>query len=414
MNLVSLASLAVGIETLRANPLRTILSTLGVIIGVGALVAILSLGDGLEQFSRNQIELTTDLQTVSVTPRTADRSDGVLVRRTDVVQLSQQDIADLAEEIGDLGDVTLMLTGSAWARLPGDTARYAALVVATLTNATSVLPVTLEAGRFLEPGDYESDGRVVVLSLKLAMQLSGMESTRQVLGQSLDIGGSSYEVVGVVAQAEGQPQARAIVPLVPVVRAWLSDGGRQAAIATVKAHRIEQVPQVRDRVEGWLRRRFGSAEESFTVASSEGRVAQARQAFLVFKLTMGCITGISLVVGGIGIMNILLASVMERTREIGVRRAAGARGRDILLQFLAEAVAISSVGSFIGVILGMIGAFAGTAVIRAVTDAPVKATFTWPSIVAAVGAALLIGLVFGTYPARRAASLMPIEAIRHE
>jgi putative ABC transport system permease protein len=414
MNLVSLASLAVGIETLRANPLRTMLSTLGVIIGVGALVAILSLGDGLEQFSRSQIELTTDLQTVSVTPRTVDRSDGVLVRRTDVVQLSQQDIADLAEEIRDLADVTLTLTGSAWARLPGDTARYAALVVATLPNATSVFPVTLEAGRFLEPGDYESDRRVVVLSPKLAMQLSGMDSTRQVLGQSLDIGGSSYEVVGIVAQAEGQPQARAIVPLVPVIRAWLSDEGRRAAMATVKAYRIEQVPQVRDRVESWLKRRFGSVEESFAVASSEGRVAQARQAFLVFKLTMGCITGISLVVGGIGIMNILLASVVERTREIGVRRAAGARGRDILLQFLAEAIAISSVGSFIGVILGMVGAFAGTAVIRAVTDAPVNATFTWPSIAAAVGAALLIGLVFGTYPARRAASLTPIEAIRHE
>jgi len=91
MNLVSATSLVVGIETLRANPLRTVLSTLGVIIGVGALVAILSLGDGLEQFSRGQIELTTDLQTVSVTPKTVDQSDGVLVRRTDVVQLSQQD-----------------------------------------------------------------------------------------------------------------------------------------------------------------------------------------------------------------------------------------------------------------------------------------------------------------------------------
>ena len=135
---------------------------------------------------------------------------------------------------------------------------------------------------------------------------------------------------------------------------------------------------------------------------------------LVFKLVMGAIAGISLLVGGIGIMNILLASVAERTREIGIRKAAGARQRHVLLQFLAESVAITGIGSVLGVILGLAGAFGITAGIRHLTDAPLYAAFTWQSVAVAAAAALLVGLVFGTYPARRAARLSPIEASRHE
>ena len=142
--------------------------------------------------------------------------------------------------------------------------------------------------------------------------------------------------------------------------------------------------------------------------------AQARQGMLVFKLVMGAIAGISLLVGGIGIMNILLASVIERTREIGIRKAAGARQRHVLIQFLAEAVVITAAGSVLGVILGLTGAFSITAGIRHFTDAPIYAAFTWPSVAVAAGAALLVGLIFGTYPAKRAARLSPIDAIRHE
>ncbi len=151
------------------------------------------------------------------------------------------------------------------------------------------------------------------------------------------------------------------------------------------------------------------------IETSEQRLAQAMQGIFVFKLFMGAITGISLLVGGIGIMNVLLASVTERTREIGVRKAAGARRADIVMQFLVESVVISGVGSLVGAALGLTTSFALVALIRARAKAVLlDATFSWSTVLLAAVAALTVGLVFGTYPARRAGKLSPIDAIRHE
>jgi putative ABC transport system permease protein len=182
----------------------------------------------------------------------------------------------------------------------------------------------------------------------------------------------------------------------------------------VKAARVESVEEVRGAVERWLAARNPAWPAGSTIRTSAARARQTRQGVLVFKLAMGAITGISLLVGGIGIMNVLLASVAERTREIGIRKATGARHRDILLQFLSESVAITGAGSLIGVVLGLAAGFGITAIIRSQSQAQVYAAFAWQTVLVAVAAAVVVGVMFGMYPALRAARLSPIEAIRHE
>jgi putative ABC transport system permease protein len=183
----------------------------------------------------------------------------------------------------------------------------------------------------------------------------------------------------------------------------------------VRAADVERVDSVRALTERWLDARHSAWQGKVRVQTeAASRLKQARQGILIFKLAMGSFAAIALIVGGIGIMNVLLASVLERTREIGVRKAIGARQRDILLQFLAESVAVSGVGSVFGVAAGLAGAFAVTAVMRSRTEAIIFAAFTWQTIVVAAAIAVGIGLAFGTYPALRAARLSPIDAIRHE
>jgi putative ABC transport system permease protein len=190
-------------------------------------------------------------------------------------------------------------------------------------------------------------------------------------------------------------------------------GEPRAVMMVGKFARVEEADSVRARLMRWADARFGAGTTQFR--SNEGRLEQAAQAVLLFKLFMGAITGISLLVGGIGIMNVLLASVTERTREIGIRKAMGARKRDVLWQFLAESVAVASLGSGLGVVLGLTGAYGITWLMRSqLTGMLIYASVSWSTVLVAVCSAVFVGLVFGTYPARRAARLDPIDAIRHE
>ena len=221
-------------------------------------------------------------------------------------------------------------------------------------------------------------------------------------------------VIGILTAAEEERQPLVYMPVGAATDVKTSMFGVVAPTLLVKVERVEMSSLTRLRIEQWLARRVGAWKGRVDVSMNRSRVEQVEQGMLAFKLLMGAITGVSLLVGGIGIMNVLLASVVERTREIGIRKAAGAQHRHILVQFLCESVAISTAGSLFGVLFGLATSFTVSAVMRARTNAPVYAWVSPSTIGVAVLASVLVGLTFGLYPALRAARLAPIEAIHRD
>ena len=408
------SSLFVGLETLRANPARTVLSTLGIVMGVAALVAVLSLGDGMEQYSREQIEKTTDLQGISVTPSLFRTVEGQRFPRTDPVAFGREELDSAAAVVAGRASARLALSGQALLTLPPDTTPGVVQIVGTIGgNAAELRPMA--AGRFLTDTELAANAPVTVVSADLGKRMARGRAVDAIVGDTLRFESERRVVVGVFAPSPRLAGAAAIMPMGAAQSALPPALVGRPSTIVVTATRVEDVPAVRTAIESWLARRYGPAwKERVSVASNESRVEQVAQAMFLFKLFMGAITGISLLVGGIGIMNVLLASVTERTREIGIRKATGARSRQIMLQFLAESVVIAVVGSLIGVILGATGAFGVTTMMRKLTQAPMYAGFSPSTFAVAVLSSATVGVVFGLYPALRAARLSPIEAIRHE
>ncbi len=410
MKRASRESVVIGIEGLRLNPLRTLLSTLGIVIGVASLVAILAVGDGAEQWSRDQISETTSLQGIVARPKTTEVVEGVRIGRTRVDTLTEADATDLSELFAGQAHVWITTASSVRVGWDPDSTPQ----VAVLTGIAGNPPAdrwTMTEGRYLTLSEVQGGVGAAVISPALADAMR-MEGIGNVLGRDLWIGGEAVRVVGILGSGFGTSPAL-YVPFSVARRLAQPGDGRPLPSVSIRVGRIEQVDTTVAELRSWLRTRF-SSDDGFSIITSGARVAQARQGFLVLKLVLGAITGISILVGGIGIMNVMLASVSERTREIGIRKAIGARKRDILWQFLAESVTVSAVGSALGVVVGLVGAFGITALIRRISEAPLQAAFTWWTPLVAAVAAILIGIAFGTYPAKLAAQLSPIDAIRHE
>ncbi len=401
-------SLLVGVEALRANPLRTVLSTLGVVMGVGAMVSVLSLGDGVERYARERL-VSRDLMTITVTPSTSTRVDGMFVRKEDYVRLSAADGKEILAAVPELERAAVSAQGPQLVFIGDSLEPRGFLVRGVDADLAMQDSLVVANGRWVTA----TDTAVVVLSSRAAGVVAG-DTTKpaDALGRTVTFRGNAHAVIGVLAPAEREELLGAYVPIGDVTRAL---GERTVLSVRLIARRIEDVDSAMVHTERWAEGRFGKKwKEAVNVSSQAGLVEQVAQAMRIFKLLMAAITGVSLLVGGVGIMNVLLASVAERTREIGIRKAMGARDRDILVQFLAESVAITSFGASIGVLLGLAIAFGTAAIMRLQTKAEVYAAVTLPTVSFAVVISVLIGLVFGLYPARRAARLSPIDAIRHE
>ena len=407
-------ALGIGGEALFANPLRTLLSTLGVIIGVASLVAVLSLGDGMQAAARSQAERLTGVQTVMLTPKTTEQVDGVWVPIRNYPVFTPTDAAD-AQAATRAPGMSLVVSGALTLDNPAANRRRAATVSGVLSRADQFHSLELADGRFFTDAEATRGALVIVLSHKLAQELAPDGDPGRLLGAELRADGTTLTVIGTLASYEGETASAAYVPFATAPRVLPPVDAPRPTTLMLRATSIETVEALRDAAEDWAAQRYASRLAKLKIETQRMRLAQTEQGILIFKIFMGAIAGISLVVGGVGIMNVLLASVTERTREIGIRKALGARGRDVLLQFLAESVAISGAGSAIGVVLGITGAFGVTAIIRAQAKAPFfHAGFSWSTVMVAVLSSVVVGLVFGTYPALRASRMSPIDAIRHE
>jgi putative ABC transport system permease protein len=414
-------SLRIAFDTLRSHPLRTALSTLGVLIGAAALVAVLSLGDGFENAVREMANADGRMQTIALGARTFDQVAGQRVQRRAPPKFTSADVDSLSGWLAaqTRGGVSVRLWQSGlgllreepWSRRAG--VRGIMLVGAHVSPGA--VPMPIAAGRALGKSDDQSHVARCVISDSLARLIAN--DAKGAVGHVIRLESESLVVVGVLERSatDARSPVLATVPLTLAPTVFSDIAARSEPAFQLRVARVEEVGNVKQAASMWLRRRFGAQwTDSASVQSYEQEAAQGAKGLLMFKLFMGAITGISLVVGGIGIMNVLLAGVTERTREIGIRRAVGARRQDILRQFLLEAVVISLFGSLCGVILGMGAARVAAAVMRTASMGNVEAGFSLSTFAVACVSAIATGLVFGSYPALRASRLTPLEALRHE
>lgn len=414
-NLLSVAAVeAVG--ALRANLLRTLLSTLGIVIGVAALVAILGLGDGMEQFGREQLSSKTDVSTIVVAPITGEEVDGIYLEKQNVVPLTPADAAALAQVFGEKAtSIDLMSKTKAWVHLEGDTLRRPSLLIASLVNP---FPDTMRAayGRLLQPADFQNSDSVAVLSHLLALRLRPESNWAQLLEKQVVWAGHRLRVVGILKKGAATDEDGE-VPTVTLPIQLLSAGEikKSPPAMQVKVKNVEELPAMKADLEKWLAADGRGGETNFKVYTNDFWVEQLRKGIMVFKIIMGMIVGIAILVGGIGVMNVLLMSITERTREIGIRKALGAKRKAIALQFLSESLAISVLGCLLGLALGLMFNFAATPLVMHLAEVKgFKAAISPGSFVVVMLVAIFIGIAFGTFPAMKASKLSPVDAIRHE
>ena len=386
-----------ALSRLRTARVRAALTMLGVVIGVASVVALVGVGRGTTSQITSQLNaLGTNLLTISATGR---NGSSTTLTREDADAIAQiETIAAVAPEAQTSGVVAAGLTTTTTSII-GTSAAYA-----------SVRAYTVWQGTFLTDTDVDSSLRVAVLGATVADDL-GLDASA--IGTQVTIGGRPFEVIGILQPKGGagfqDPDNQVLVPIGTVEKYFV--GNHQVRTIGVSVAQADQIQAARNSITELLRVRHGisaTATDDFSIFDQAQLLAAASTISGTLTLLLGGIASISLIVGGIGIMNIMLVSVRERTREIGIRKALGARARDILSQFLIEALTLSLFGGLIGIGLGL----AVSAVIGRI--AGWGFSFDPATVALATLFSLVVGVVFGVWPARLAARLDPIAALRYE
>lgn len=392
-----------------ANRLRSFLTMLGMMIGVAAVILMSAIGEGSKQTINDQIAAMGSNLFIVLSGSTT--SGGARAGSGAAPTLTAMDASAIAELSG-VAAVAPSSRGTA--QMVYGSNNWSARVEASTPGFFDVREWSIEKGYSFADADVRNAARVVVLGQTVAKNLFGEEDP---VGKTIRIKQSPYMVVGVL-EKKGQSMMGddqddiAIIPLTTGQRKLFGSQFKDSVrMIMVKAESEEIMPKVEKSMTELLRERHRireGAEDDFSVRNFSAILAASAQATEVMSMLLGAIASISLLVGGIGIMNIMLVSVTERTREIGIRIAIGARERDILMQFLLEAVMISLIGCVIGVLIGVGGAF----LVKEAFQTAIA--ITQSSIIIAFVVAAGVGIFFGFYPARKAAKLEPIEALRYQ
>jgi putative ABC transport system permease protein len=396
-----------ALSNIRSRFFHTFLSVLGIVIGVAALVGILSLIDGAEKYAHSQISGTTDFEAVALQTERFRKTGKTVVQKENYEYLRLPLFRKLEVELGSsIKSSYLMLSSRGEVDFEGK--KYASAI-----RAVSAIPadkIKIVHGKSLSQENLDRGDSLVLISQTLAAAFMAEKNAQNAIGQKMSWAGKKLKIAGIIEDNDKK------VAISYSSIALLSEAELKAnpPMAVFFAQSVEGVESIKTKIENWLSVNYKNAKEDFEVQTNQMRVAQVNQGFTVFRLIMGLIVGISVVVGGIGIMNVLLISISERTVEIGIRKALGAQKKDILLQFLAESVTISVFGSFLGLLLGVLASMAFNPIIKMWAEVPFEASFTLNTLLTVSLISILIGVVFGTYPAIRAARLDPVEAMRRE
>jgi putative ABC transport system permease protein len=399
-------TIAVAFQSIRANKLRSVLTMLGIIIGVGAVITMVALGSGAQKAVEDRIAaLGANVFTVY-----AGQGSRGGIRITDRTILSTDDYEALTRDARLLKAVVPEMQQPLQVKYGNQNSNIS--VIGTTPNYIEVKNYTIPHGRMFTPGDDEGRQRYAVLGWAVPRMLGGNPAA--MINQTFQIRGINFEIVGVLSEkgsAGGwiNPDEQILIPLQTAkYRVFGSDRLRSMSVQVADGVPLQQGMVDLERILRREHRIRPGGENDFTIRNQQDLLATQQQTTQVFTTLLASIAAVSLLVGGIGIMNIMLVSVTERTREIGVRKALGATRGNILLQFLVEALALCLVGGLLGVLAGI-----GTAM-------TLSRIMQWNTLISpmavavAFGFSALVGLFFGIWPARRAARLDPIVALRYE